>query len=119
MLFGGMHIQSFARSAECGQNLCQCHGSRLCVRFTTLINKRSWTLQGYLCLAIGQHGKPRSVRTDNEAIFNSFVFTTFLRLAGIRKQTTPVCAPWCNGRIERLFATIKPWLRQLVYQSNH
>ena len=93
------------------------HGSRLCIRLTTLINKRSWTLLGYLCLAIGQYGKPRAVRTDNEAIFNSFVFTTFLKLAGIRKQTTPVCAPWCNGRIERFFSTIKPWLRQLVHQS--
>ncbi|RRD41665.1 transposase [Comamonadaceae bacterium OH3737_COT-264] len=93
------------------------HGSRLCVRLTTLVNKRSWTLLGHLRLAIGQHGKPRAVRTDNEAIFNSFVFTTFLKLAGIRKQTTPVCAPWCNGRIERFFGTIKPWLRQLVHQS--
>lgn len=43
------------------------HGSRLCVRLTTLINKRSWTLLGHLCLAIGQYGKPRAVRTDNES----------------------------------------------------
>lgn len=25
-----------------------------------------------------------------------------------------MCAPWCNGRIERLFGTLKPLLRQLV-----
>jgi hypothetical protein len=34
--------------------------------------------------------------------------------AGIRHQHTPVCAPWCNGRVERLFGTLKPLLRQLV-----
>lgn len=90
------------------------HGSRLVTCLHTLVNKRSWTLLGHLCLAIGRHGKPRRIRTDNEAIFASWVFTTFLKLAGIRHQRTPVCAPWCNGRMERLFGTLKPLLRQLV-----
>lgn len=69
---------------------------------------------GYLCLAIGRYGKPRSLRTDNEAIFNSFVFRTFLKLADIRKQTIPTCSPWCNGRIERFFGTLKPVLKQFA-----
>ena len=47
-------------------------------------------------------------------MFTSIVFTMFLKLVGIRHQRTPVCAPWCNGRIERLFGTLKPLLRQLV-----
>jgi transposase InsO family protein len=90
------------------------HGSRLLTCLHTLVNKRSWTLLGYLCLAIGKHGKPSRIRTDNEIIFTSFVFTTFLKLVGIRHQRIKTCAPWQNGRIERLFGTLKPLLRKLV-----
>ena len=32
------------------------HGSRFCTRLTVLLNKRSWTLLGHLCLAIGKYG---------------------------------------------------------------
>ena len=90
------------------------HGSRLVTCLQTLVNKRSWTLLGYLCLAIGRHGKPKRIRTDNEVIFTSWVFTTFLKLVCIRHQRIKACAPWQNGRIERLFGTLKPLLRQLV-----
>lgn len=90
------------------------HGSRVLTCLHTLVNKRSWTLLGYLCLAIGRYGKPRRIRTDNEGIFTSLVFTTFLRLVGIRHQRIKTCAPWQNGRIERLFGTLKPLLRQLL-----
>ena len=93
------------------------HGSRLVTCLQTLVNKGSWTILGYLCLAIGKHGKPTRIRTDNEIIFTSFVFTTFLKLVGIRHQRIQICAPWQNGRIERLFGTLKPLLRQLVIPS--
>jgi putative transposase len=93
------------------------HGSRLVTCLHTLANKRSWTLLGYLCLAIGTYGKPRRIRTDNEIIFTSWVFTTFLQLVGIRHQRIQTCAPWQNGRMERLFGTLKPLLRQLVIPS--
>ena len=89
------------------------HGSRLAISLTTTINKRSWTVLGHLCLAIGKYGKPQAIRTDNENIFNSFVFRRLLKLLGI-KQQTQVCAPWQNGRIERLFGTLKPLLKQLA-----
>jgi putative transposase len=90
------------------------HGSRLVVCLHTLLNKRSWTLLGHLCLAIGQYGKPKSVRTDNEMVFTSRVFRTLLYLTGIRHQRTQIGAPWQNGRIERFFGTLKPLLRQLT-----
>ena len=89
------------------------HGSRALLCLQTLVKRNSWTLLGYLCLAIGRYGKPRKLRTDNEAVFNSFVFKSFLHLAGIQKQTTNVHSPWQNGRMERLFGTLKPVLRQL------
>jgi transposase InsO family protein len=93
------------------------HGSRVCTRLVMILNKRSWTLIGHLCLAIGEFGKPDAIRSDNEAVFNSTVFRTFLKLAGIRKQSIPICAPWCNGRIESYFGRIKPLLKQLDIYS--
>lgn len=92
-------------------------GSRKLVSLQLLSNKSSWMLLGYLCIAIAKYGKPKKLRTDNEVIFNSFVFTTFLKLVGIQKQTTQVAAPWQNGRIERAFGTLKPLLKQLVIKD--
>lgn len=86
---------------------CVDHGTRQCVALDALENKNAWTLLGYLFLAIGRGGKPRAVRTDNEACWTSRVFTTALRLAGIRHQRTAPGCPWMNGRIERFFGTLK------------
>lgn len=90
------------------------HGSRLGTHLVVAVNRTSWTLLGHLCLAMGRHGKPKRLRTDNEAIFTSFTFRAFLWLAGIAHQRIDTCAPWQNGRIERLFGSLKPLLRQLV-----
>ncbi len=87
------------------------HGSRKALTLQTVINKSSWTLLGYLCLAIGKYGKPNKLRTDNEIIFTSFVFKTFLKLVNIQHQKIPTASPWCNGRIERLFGTLKPMVK--------
>jgi putative transposase len=93
------------------------HGLRVCTKLAVLLNKKSWTLLGHLCLAIGKYGKPQALRTDNEACMNSFVFRTFLKLVGIKKQTIPVASLWCNGRIERFFGTLKPWLKPFVIHA--
>lgn len=92
------------------------HGSRVCTQLASVVNKRGWTLVGHLCLAIGQHGKPRAIRTENELVFKSAVFKMFLKIVGIRHQRIPVCAPWCNGRIESFFTWIKPFINQLDIQ---
>jgi putative transposase len=47
------------------------HGSRVCTRLAAVVNKRSWTLIGHLCLAIGQYGKPHAIRTDNELVLKA------------------------------------------------
>jgi len=83
------------------------HGSRGLPDLVALPNKASWTLLGHLFLAIGKYGKPRALRTDNEAVFVSRVFRAVLALAGIRHQRTDPGCPWQNGRIERLFGTLK------------
>lgn len=83
------------------------HGSRRCLRLTVLARRNSLVLLGHLLIAIGQHGKPKRLRSDNEAIFTSRLFRTGLALLGIRHQTTTPGCPWQNGRIERLFGTLK------------
>ena len=90
------------------------HGSRLALRLQVLTRRCSWSMQGHLCLAIAQHGKPRKLRTDNEAVLNSCLFNSFLKIVVIQHQTTKKHAPWQNGGIVRLFGTLKPRLRQLV-----
>ncbi|MBT9591860.1 MAG: transposase family protein [Thiobacillus sp.] len=88
------------------------HGSRGLLTLAALPDKCSWTLLGHLFLAIGKYGKPRAVRTDNEACFASRVFRFVLALAGIRQQRSDPGCPWQNGRIERLFGTLKRKLDQ-------
>ena len=88
------------------------HGSRAVLCLQALSNKSSWTLLGHLFLTIGKYGKPRAVRTDNEAVFCSRLFRGGLRLLGIRHQRTDPGCPWQNGRIERFFGTLKHKLDQ-------
>lgn len=82
------------------------HGSRRLLCLHALQNKNAWTLLGHFFLAIGQFGRPRSARTDNEACFTSKAFTWGVALAGVRHQRTVPGCPWMNGRIERLFGTL-------------
>ena len=83
------------------------HGSRRLLELRVLPRKCVWTLLGYLCLAIAAASKPRAIRTDNEAVFTSRVFCTALRILGIAHQRSDLGRPWQNGRIERLFGTLK------------
>lgn len=52
-------------------------------------------------------GRPRFFRTDNEGFFASPLFTAALFVLGIRHQRIDPYSPWQNGRIERLFWTLK------------
>jgi len=83
------------------------HGTRRLLALQPLPTVSSWTLLGHLCLAIGRFGKPRALRTDNASVFTSRRFRTALALLGIRHQRSEVGCPWQNGRIERLFGTLK------------
>ncbi|WP_152227177.1 integrase core domain-containing protein [Pseudomonas sp. SCB32] len=88
------------------------HGTRRLLRLENLTNKNAWTLLGHLFLAIGRYGRPAAIRTDNERVFTGKVFSGVVRLAGIRYQRTDRGCPWQNGRIERLFGTLKAKLDQ-------
>lgn len=93
------------------------HGSRALLALAALPNKCSWTLLGHLFIAIGKYGKPQALRTDNESVFVSRVFRAVLMLAGIRHQRSDPGCPWQNGRIERLFLTLKQKLDQMEVDS--
>jgi putative transposase len=88
------------------------HGSRQVVGLTTLPNKRSITLLRVLLDLVERYGIPQALRTDNEAVFTSYPFRFFLKCLGIRHQRSAPGCPWQNGRIERLFGTLKHTLSQ-------
>ena len=83
------------------------HGSRLAVSLRALPDKATIAILRALLDAIEQFGKPRSVRTDNEAVFTSRLFRLALWTLGIAHQRTEPHCPWQNGRVERFFGTLK------------
>jgi putative transposase len=89
------------------------HGSRLALRLKVLPRKCTWTLLGHVCLTIAAHGRPRSIRTDNESMLTSRLWRRAFKFFGIRHQLSDVGCPWQNGRIERFFGTMKASLRQV------
>lgn len=93
------------------------HASRAALWLEALENKSSWTLVLKLIEAIKHYGKPRIVRTDNEAVFVSRVFRFALFLLRIRHQRTDPGCPWQNGRIERFFGTLKEKLDRLAVET--
>ncbi|MDO8311878.1 MAG: integrase core domain-containing protein [Sideroxyarcus sp.] len=88
------------------------HGSRALLHLQALHDKTSRTLITCISEVIRIHGKPKIIRTDNEAIFTSRIFRRGLKQLGIRHQRTDPGCPWQNGRIERLFGTLKEKLDQ-------
>ncbi|MDD3597416.1 integrase core domain-containing protein [Sulfuricurvum sp.] len=69
--------------------------------------------------AIEIYGKPKIVKSDNEAIFISKILRFAFWILGIKQQRTDIASPWQNGKIERLFGTLKPLLRKLQIHPSH
>lgn len=91
------------------------HGTRKLLCLHAPPDKTSRTLLASLEHAIRTHGKPQAIRTDNEAVFTSHEFRQGLKRLGVRHQrTTPGC-PWQNGRVKRLFGTLKQKLDSLTH----
>lgn len=83
------------------------HGTRTNLALRALPSKATVCILRQLLDVIECYGKPRCIRTDNEAIFTSRLFRFCLRTLGIRHQTIDLHSPWQNGRIERFFGTLK------------
>ena len=95
------------------------HGSRVLTALRAVSCFNAWTALGVLCIAIGQWGKPVRLRTDNAAVFHSRVWRLGLRVLGIKRQFTQPGCPWQNGRIERLFGTLKARWCELAEPLRH
>jgi transposase InsO family protein len=75
------------------------------------------TLSTQNAYVFADYGLPNSIRTDNEAIFTAKLFRSVLFILGIRHKTIDKHCRWQNGRIERLFGTLKPLLKQVSCDS--
>jgi len=62
------------------------HGTRANLTLDVLQNKFTATLLRALANCIEQFGRPQTLRTDNEAMFRSWLFRLSLWLVGIRHQ---------------------------------
>jgi transposase InsO family protein len=92
-------------------------GSRLALRLKVLTHKGVWTLLSEVCATIAEHGRPKAIRTDNEAMFTSRAWKVLLKAFGIRHERIGVRCAWQNGRMERFFGTLKPVLAKLSLPS--
>lgn len=88
------------------------HGSRACLELQPVESRRTVAVLRQLLGLFERFGTPKVLRTDNEPAVRSLLFRAALRLLGVRHQRTDPCAPWQNGRIERLFGTVKEVLRK-------
>ena len=85
-------------------------GSRRVLCLKALPTKCAFALLGHLFIAISQFGLPTAIRTDNEGMFVSKLWNATLHALAIAHRRGPPAQPWRNGRIERLFGTLKPLL---------
>jgi putative transposase len=85
------------------------HGALLALQPVARYN--SLVLLGKLLTTMGTYGKPRAVRSDNDAVFKTLLFRLTLKVLGVRQQFTDVGSPWQNGRIERFWRTLKEALQ--------
>lgn len=93
------------------------HGTRACLALSALSSKASIRILIVLLQTMERFGKPRVIRTDNEAVFASKVFAMVMWLLGIRHQRIEMCCPWQNARVERMFLTLKQSLDRLAFSN--
>jgi transposase InsO family protein len=95
------------------------HGSRGLLHLEKIQSKASIALLRILLDIIERTGSaPKRLRTDNEAVFISRLFRFGLWWLGIKHQRSQPGHPWQNGRIERLFGTLKQKAKGLLFDQN-
>jgi len=93
------------------------HGTRACLALHPLESKHSLNLVQVLTQTVKQFGLPKTLRTDNELVFTSWLFRSTLNILGIRHQRSDKHCPWQNGRVERFFGTFKAIIRQVCVEN--
>ena len=90
------------------------HGSRKALCLLPLRDQSTIAILRALLDVIERCGKPRRLRTDNGPQFRSYLFRFCLTILRIKQQFSKPGMPWMNGRIERLFGTLKERLNLLA-----
>jgi transposase InsO family protein len=93
-------------------------GTRALVALKHVQTKSTIHILRTLLNAIEYYGKPQSIKSDNERVFTSTLMRATLWLLGIKRQTTQIASPWQNGKIERLFGTMKKSFKSLVFPTS-
>ena len=92
-------------------------GSRALLKLQHLKNKSTINIIRALLDTIELYDKPKVIRSDNESVFTSKLMSIVLYILGVKHQTTQIASPWQNGRIERLFLTMKQSFTDLVFPT--
>ena len=93
-------------------------GTRVLVALKHLHTKSTINILITLLEIIKLYGKPQSIRSDNEIVFSSKLMRFTLWILGIKRQTTQIASPWQNGKIERLFGTMKQAFNDLIFPTS-
>jgi len=93
-------------------------GSRALLILKYLPTKSTINIIRTLLDAIELYGKPKAIKSDNEVVFTSKLMRFTIWLLGIKQQTTQIASPWQNGKIERLFGTMKQSFQDLVFPTS-
>ncbi len=94
------------------------HNSRKLLALVPLHQKSSIAILKVLLNILEHYPKPQFIRTDNESCFTSKLVKYCLLFLGIKHQTTHLNSPWENGRVERLFGTLKSTISLLRYDKD-
>jgi len=92
-------------------------GTRALVVLKHLHTKSTINILISLLEIIKLYEKPQSIRSDNEVVFTSKLMKFTLWVLGIKRQTTQIASPWQNGKIERLFGTMKQAFKNLTFPT--
>lgn len=90
------------------------YGTRLNLLLERLEVANSAEILNCVLATVAQFGAPKIIRTDNASVFKSAEFQAGLKAANIRHEFTDPGCPWQNGRIERLFLTLKEKLNLIL-----
>jgi len=92
-------------------------GSRALLTLKHLRTKSTVMILRALLETVEKYGKPEYIKTDNERVFTSRLMKLALWLLGITHRRTQIASPWQNGKIERLFGTMKAAMESLMFPT--
>ena len=91
------------------------HGTRRLLK--VLKSKASMQILLHLVNTVLRHGKPKFIRTDNERNLLSRTLHVPLGFLNIGHQRTDIACLWQNGRVERMFGTLKQHLDKVCVRD--